>query len=60
VLKVEAETDQKAAIEAEVDADIAAFDAWFQSLPNDPLVRSEKAAIKTYLFYKLRGKVRGA
>lgn len=45
-----------AQIEQVVDADIAKFDAYFQTLGNDPLVRSEKAIIKTFLHYHLLGK----
>lgn len=40
-------------LEAAVDADIRGFDAYFQSLGNDPLDKFERAAIKTYLWYKL-------
>jgi len=36
-----------------VDADIKAFDTWFQGLGNDPLIGPEKATIKTYLAWKL-------
>jgi len=39
-------------LEAAVDADIAAFDAWFQRRGNEPLVRSEVAILKTWLFWK--------
>ena len=39
--------------EKEVDADIASFDVAFQALGNDPLVRAEKAILKTYLAWKL-------
>lgn len=42
-------------LEADVDADIAAFDEYFRSLGNDPLVKFEKAIIKTYLHRKLKG-----
>ena len=42
-------------LESEVDADIEAFDVWFRSLGNDALVRSEKATLKTYLWWKVRG-----
>lgn len=40
-------------IEQDVDVDIRGFDAYFQSLGNDPLDKFERAAIKTYLWYKL-------
>ena len=43
----------RAELEAAVDADIAAFDAYFQKkLNNDPLLASEKAMLKTYLWFK--------
>ena len=47
-------------VEAAVDRDIDAFDAYFRSLGNDPLVRSEKAIIKTYLHWKTKGASDGA
>lgn len=41
------------ALEAAVDADIASFDAYFQeAMKNDPLIPSEKAMLKTYLWWK--------
>lgn len=42
-------------LEADVDEDIKKFDAYFQSLGNDPMVGSEKAIIKTYLHFKIKG-----
>ena len=44
--------------ETAADEDIRAFGEWFQSQGNDPLVRSEVAILKTYLFFKTR--VQGA
>ena len=48
-------------LEALVDADIVAFDRYFQSMGNDPLLKAEKAIIKTYMFFQLRvkGKIDG-
>lgn len=47
-------TDDKIVIEAKADAAIAEFDEFFQNeLKNDPLTRSEKAIIKTFLHYHL-------
>jgi len=44
------------------DAEIKKFDAWFQKYQVEhgaeepqPLVNSERAILKTYLYYKLRG-----
>lgn len=38
------------------DEEIKKFDDWFQKQTgNEPLVRSERAILKTYLYYKLRG-----
>lgn len=38
-----------------VEEEVAAFDQFFQNeLQNDPLVRSELAILKTYLFWKTR------
>lgn len=42
-------------LEKAVDADIDAFEKFFVSLGNDPLARPERAAIKTYLYYKTHG-----
>jgi hypothetical protein len=40
-------------LEAAVDADIAAFDVYFQEvMKNDPLIPSERAMLKTYLWFK--------
>lgn len=43
-------------LEAAVDADLAAFEKWFQGhLQNgEPLVSSERAILKTYLYFKTR------
>jgi hypothetical protein len=48
-------TCDDADLEEAVDQDIKKFDAYFQSLPNDPLVKVETAIIKTYLHWKLKG-----
>lgn len=45
--------DNHTAVEEEVNQSIKQFDAWFQGLGNDPIVRGEFAIIKTYLYYKL-------
>lgn len=37
--------------EEKADAVIAEFNTWFQSLPNEPLVRAELAILKSFLFY---------
>lgn len=42
-----------------VNEDLKAFNEYFQGLGNDPLVRSEMAAITTYLHWKIRGANRG-
>lgn len=40
------------------DVEIEAFQEFFQrELSNDPLVRSERAILKTYLFWKTRALV---
>jgi hypothetical protein len=38
-----------------VSTDVKAFDEFFQTLGNNPLVRSEVAIITTYLHWKIRG-----
>lgn len=54
-LKVTVETQVESTkdIERLVDEEIAEFDQFFRELGNDPIVRSERAIIKTYLAYKL-------
>jgi hypothetical protein len=47
-------------LEATVDADIRRFGAYFQSLGNDPLVRSEIAILKTYMHWKVKVEGHGA
>ena len=46
-------------VEQIVDADIRAYNEWFQSLGNDPVIHFERAAIKTYLAWKLGVKKEG-
>ena len=45
--------DDRKVIEEIVDEEIEKFNLWFRGLGNDPLVRSEIAAVKTFLWYKL-------
>jgi hypothetical protein len=45
---------ENAPVEQAVDTSITEFDKWFQSLGNDPLVGSERAILKTWLFFALR------
>lgn len=54
-IAVEADAYTDKDLEEMVDEDIANFDKFFQGLGNDPLSMFEKAAIKTYLFYKTHG-----
>ena len=51
--------DRKANLLAAVTEEISEFDKWFQSLGNQPLVKSETAILKTYFAYKL-GLAKGA
>lgn len=51
-VEADAYTDKN--LEEMVDEDLDRFNTFFQSLGNDALAPFEKAAIKTYLFYKLR------
>lgn len=47
--------DQPKALEEAVDADLNAFDTYFQrELKNAPLLPSERAILKTYLYYKTK------
>ena len=43
------------ALEAVVDTDLSAFAQYFASLGNDGLDKFERAAIKTYLHWKIVG-----
>lgn len=52
MIRVTTEHKEGEALKQEVDEDIAAFDTWFQSLQNDPLVPVEKAIISTYMYWK--------
>lgn len=75
-MKVTLENDSRAPkdvpgeeLERLVEADIQAFDAWFQKQQkeaaakaggevfSEPLVRSERAILKTYLYWKTKGAV---
>ena len=55
MLTVTAENNDEG-LEREVDGDLEAFDEWFRSLGNDPMMRSERAILKTFLFFKLKAK----
>lgn len=52
---VEADAPAAAELAEMIDEDIERFDKYFQGLGNDPLIRFEKAVLKTYLFHKLHG-----
>ncbi len=39
----------------EIDEELKTFDEYFQSIGNDPLVKFEIAAIKTFLLWKVKG-----
>jgi hypothetical protein len=57
---ISVQSNSEATLEADVDADIAAFDEWFQRLGNEPLLKSEKAMVKTWIWWKVRGTGQGA
>lgn len=42
-------------LEKLVEEDLRMFEAWFRAKGNDPLVRSERAILKTYLWFKVKG-----
>lgn len=52
-VKIELELGEETVPEKVVDADIESFNKWFQGLGNDPLIKSERAIIKTWLAWKL-------
>ncbi len=56
-LRVEVQTPVSSGSDLEkvVDEDINEFDEYFKSLGNDPVVRSERAILKTYLHWKVKG-----
>jgi hypothetical protein len=45
---------EEQSLEAAVNEDIQRFDEWFKAKGNDPLVRSEIAILKTFVWYKLK------
>lgn len=47
-------TTSSETLEAEVDRELDAFNEWFQAQGNGPIVRPEKAILKTFLWYKLK------
>lgn len=50
-----------AELEAAVDEDIVEFDQYFQQvLQNEPLVLSERAILKTYLYWKTHQETKDA
>jgi len=59
VLKIEAPEDCKTRAQAQklIEDEVEAFDRSFTALGNAPLVRSEKALIRTYLLARLKGLV---
>lgn len=54
-VNVDASSTDQTLVEAEADALIEKFDKWFQSLNNSPLVGMEKAPIKTFLAWAIKG-----
>jgi hypothetical protein len=44
--------------EETVDKVIGEFDAWFQAKGNDPIVRSERAIVKTFCWYLMHERTR--
>lgn len=52
VVSIALSMDDRKAIEDSVDEEIEKFNVWFRGLGNDSLVRSEIAAVKTFLWYK--------
>jgi hypothetical protein len=54
MLKVIVE-EEELPLEVVVETDIRAFEEYFKSLGNDPLVGPEKAILKTYLWWKTKG-----
>lgn len=52
MVKVQTEQPGGEAQKVEVDLDIQEFDKWFQAQGNEPLVRSEKAILSTYVYWK--------
>jgi len=53
-------TEPAEKLEEEVDGELRLFEEWFKAQGNDPLVRSEKAILKTYFFWKVKGGGNGA
>jgi len=51
------EGDTKTKLQKDIEEEITAFDTGFQRLGNAPLVRSEKALIRTFLVARLTDRV---
>jgi hypothetical protein len=49
---------EKPTVENQVDQLLREFDAWFQKKPNDPLIGSEKAILKTFCWFLIHEKER--
>ncbi len=57
-LTIEADAYSDQDLNAMIDEEIAAFDKYFQSIGNGPLIKFEVAAIKTFLMWKTHGEQR--
>jgi hypothetical protein len=57
-LAIEADAYSDKDLNEMIDAEIAEFNRYFQSIGNDPLIKFEIAAIKTFLMWKTHGEQR--
>lgn len=54
MIEVTTSTTSNADFEKEVDADLDAFSVWVEKRLGQPVVNSERAILKSYLWYKVK------
>jgi len=59
MLTVVVKQEEGKTLEETVEASIAEFERWFMLQGNQPLVRSERAILKTFLWMKTKGQADG-
>lgn len=54
MIEIKATNTRDEDFEKAVDKDLEEFDQWAQKKLGQPIVRSERAILKTYLWYKMK------
>ena len=52
-------TGSKEKLESDVDAELLSFDSWVGAVLGQPMIRAERAMVKTYLMWRLNPSVPG-